>query len=176
MRRFLLLLMLVPLSINAYGQAPAPAPHLHPDRRSSIDARPAMSAHAVTGRIGRNGGGAGLRAGGDQRPSVRRGTEQDIHLHGRPGAGQCVPVVVYRGWSGAAPSAPSGTDAPPPPPPSLERDFRGYERTLVQLSGQVLGLQAANRTAAATLDASLRSLKDQVVLSDDMSLIAGAPE
>ncbi len=44
----------------------------------------------------------------------------------------------------------------------------------MQLSGQVLGLQAANRTAAATLDASLRSLKDQVVLSDDMFLNSGS--
>jgi hypothetical protein len=64
------------------------------------------------------------------------------------------------------PPQPGVTPPPPPPPPSLEEDFQTYQRNLNELSLRVVSLQGSNRTAAASLDAALRSLREFVIQSD----------
>src|SRR6185503_13073130 len=71
------------------------------------------------------------------------------------------------------PVPPGGPPPPPPPPPSLEQEFRRYEVRLGELTLQLIGLQADNRTAAAALDRALRVLKDLVLQSDDAFINQG---
>src|SRR5262245_34643856 len=57
---------------------------------------------------------------------------------------------------------------------SLEDDFQGYRDDLITLQSAVITLQSQNRTAAAALDAALRSLKDFVIQSDTTFTNQGA--
>ena len=59
-----------------------------------------------------------------------------------------------------------GSGAPEPPAQSLEAEFRQHQRALNAINLQFASLQGSNRTAAAALDAALRTLKDLVSQSD----------
>lgn len=83
-----------------------------------------------------------------------------------PNLGSIFPSSFSTGSGAPVQPPPPQPGVLPPPPPSLEEDFRTYQRALNQLSLQLVGLQGSNRTAAATLDAALRSLKDFVTQSD----------
>jgi len=160
-----LLPLAVFLSLAAYGQGPAPKTTLFrctskaPKKIILLNSSGENVEGPVCAEVSINALRYGLEFG------------ETISDTAGPNLGSIFPSTFSP--SGESPVQPPprqpGVPPPPPPPPppkSLEEDFRTYQRSLSQVASDLVGLQGSNRTAAATLDASLRSLKDFVTQSD----------